>query len=173
MVPESTDGSLVTVPRGPLARARLRTLRAVVAAIRPRGYGFDQPIDDDVVAEVTESIRHLPMGLRVWFETGLALVEYGTPLYARRMCRFSSLTPAEGLALLSRWEHGRGLRNALLRGLRFLIFFSFYQHHRVLETLQIDWPGRAATLIRLRAELMHREGGAGPASRESDPPSHD
>lgn len=165
MVSESTDGSLVGIPRGLLARSRLRTLRAVVAAIRPRGHGFDQPIDDDVVAEVVESIHHLPVGLRIWFETGLVLVEYGTPLYARRLRRFSNLTPAEGLALLSRWEHGRGLRNALVRGLRFLIFFAFYQHHRVLQALEIDWAGRAATLIRLRAELMHRES-------ESDPASH-
>jgi hypothetical protein len=160
MASESTDGSLVASSRGLLARSRLRTLRAVVAAIRPRGHGFDQPIDDDVVAEVAESIRHLPMGLRIWFETGLVAVEYGMPLYARRMRRFSTLPPAEGLALLARWEHGRGLRNTLVRGLRFLIFFAFYQHHSVLKAMEIDWPGRAATLIRLRAELMHREAGA-------------
>jgi len=164
MALESTDGSLVASPRGLLARSRVRTLRAIVAAIRPRGHGFDQPIDDDVVAEVVESMRHLPLGLRIWFESGLVLLEYGMPLYGRRLHRFSDLTPAEGLALLSRWEHGRGLRNTLVRGLRFLIFFAFYQHHSVLQALEIDWPGRAATLIRLRAELMHREAESEPAS---------
>jgi hypothetical protein len=164
MVSVSTDGSLAALLRGPLARSRLRTLRAIVAAIRPRGHGFDQPIDDDVVAEVGASMQHLPLGLRIWFETGIVLLEYGMPLYARRLRRFSDLAPAEALALLSRWEHGRGLRNALVRGLRFLIFFAFYQHPRVLEALEIDWAGRAATLIRLRAELMHRESASGSAS---------
>ena len=29
-----------------------RIVRAVIAAIRPRGHGFDQPIDDDVLRDV-------------------------------------------------------------------------------------------------------------------------
>ena len=29
-----------------------RILRAVIAAIRPRGHGFDQPIDDDVLGDI-------------------------------------------------------------------------------------------------------------------------
>jgi hypothetical protein len=162
MISGSTEGYLA-IPWGLVRRSRRRTLQAVVAAIRPRGHGFDQPIDDDVVAQVEESLHHLPATLRIWFWLGMGFVEWGTPLYARRLRRFSSLAPSEGLEILSRWEHARGgPRKALIRGLRFLIFFAFYQHHRVLESLEIDWAGRATTLIRLRAELMHQgEAGRG------------
>ena len=50
-----------------------------------------------------------------------------------------------------------GEANAL--GLRTLVFLAFYQHPDVLASLDIDWAGRADTLVRRRAELLH--GGAG------------
>lgn len=137
-----------------LGRVQARTLRAVVAAIRPRGHGFDQPIDDDVARQVEQSIAHLPGALGLWFKMGLRFIEYGPPIYARRLSRFSNLPPPEGLEYLSRWEQARGPVKTLLRGLRFLIMFSFYQHPDVLADLEVDWAGRAVTLTRLRAELL-------------------
>ncbi len=150
--------------RGAGAGLRARALRAVVAAIRPRGHGFDQPIDDDVVRDVEAGLRHVPRSLRLWITLGLYFVEFGAPLLARRFCRFSSLSPEVGFELLAPWEHARGVRHSLLRGLRFLIFFSFYQHPLVLQSLEVDWAGRAATLAHLRAELL----GQTPVPRAGD-----
>jgi hypothetical protein len=140
---------------------RRQILRAVVAAIRPRGHGFDQPIEDDVAGEVEDSIQNLPRLLGFWFKVGLLFIEYGTPLYARRLRRFSRLPASDGLAILSRWERARGVRAALLRGLRLLIYFAFYQHPQVLAGMEIDWEGRAAKLVARRAELLALEGAPG------------
>jgi hypothetical protein len=154
------DETVPVVPPGALALARRQILRAVVAAIRPRGHGFDQPIEDDVAREVEDSIQSLPRLLGFWFEVGLFFIEYGTPLYARRLRRFSRLPPSDGLAILSRWERARGVRMALLRGLRFLIYFAFYQHPQVLAHMEIDWEGRAAMLVTRRAELLAQQDAA-------------
>lgn len=137
-----------------LSPRRERILRAVIAAMRPRGHGFDQPIDDDVLAGVVDSLRAVPAAVRIGLIAGLDLVEYGPPLYARRWSRFSRLTPAEGLSVLARWERGRGLRAELYRGYRTLIFLSFYQHPEVLASLEVAWEDRARMLIRRRAELL-------------------
>jgi hypothetical protein len=143
--------------RGAVSTTRGRALRAVVAAIRPRGHGFDQPIDDDVARDVEDGLRFVPGMLRLWLSLGLYFVEFGPPLYARRLCRFSSLPPEEGFEILSGWEHARGLRGSLLHGLRFLVYFSFYQHPHVLRDLEVDWPSRATALSRRRAELLRLE----------------
>jgi len=137
-----------------LSPRRERILRAVIAAIRPRGHGFDQPIDEDVLDSVTESLRVLPGALRTGLLLGLDFIEYAPPLYARRFRRFSALTPVEGLSMLARWEHRRGLRAGLYRGFRTLIFLSFYQHPSVLASLDISWEERARTLVERRAELL-------------------
>jgi hypothetical protein len=122
--------------------------------MRPRGHGFDQPIDEDVLGGVTESLHALPGALRTGLLLGLDFIEYAPPLYARRLGRFSALTPAEGLSMIARWKHGRGLRAGLYRGFRTLIFLSFYQHPAVLASLDIGWEERARTLVQRRAELL-------------------
>jgi len=136
-----------------------RILRAVIAAIRPRGHGFDQPIDDDVLRDIERFFPFLPGTLRVGLPLGLWLVELGPPLFARRWCRFTSLPPAEAAAYLAGFQHAGGLRAALLMGLRTLVFLAFYQHPEVLASLGIDWAGRAAALTRRRAELLHDHAG--------------
>jgi len=136
-----------------------RILRAVIVAIRPRGHGFDQPIDDDVLRDVERFFPFLPWPLRLGLPLGLWLVELGPPLFARRWCRFTSLPSAEGAAYLSAFQHAGGLRSALLMGLRTLVFLAFYQHPQVLASLGIDWAGRADALTRRRAELLHGHGG--------------
>src|SRR5713226_4525705 len=63
--------------------SRTRILRAVIAAIRPRGHGFDQPIDDDVLRDIERFFPFLPWPLRLGLPLGLWLVEFGPPLFAR------------------------------------------------------------------------------------------
>ena len=142
-----------------MSRARTHLLRAVIAAIRPRGHGFDQPVDADVLRDVERFLPALPWPLRVGLPLGLLLIELGPPIFARRWCRFSSMPLPEAARYLAAFERAGGLRAALLVGLRTLVFLSFYQHPRVLTSLGVDWAGRADALVMRRAELLH--GGAG------------
>jgi len=125
----------------------------------PRGHGFDQPIDDDVLRDVARFLPYLPGPLRIGLPLGLYLVEYGPPLFARRLRRFSAMTPEEGRRYLAGWGHATGLRGAFFLGLRTLVFLAFYQHPDVLASLDVDWAGRAATLVARRAELLHGHAG--------------
>jgi hypothetical protein len=136
-----------------------RILRAVIAAIRPRGHGFDQPVDDDVLRDVEAFVAFLPRALRIGLPVGLRLVEYGPAFQAGRARRFSSMPPAEAAAYLTRFQSAGGIRGALFLGLRTLVLLAFYQHPQVLASLEVDWAGRAALLVRRRAELLH--GGVG------------
>jgi hypothetical protein len=142
-----------------VSTSQTRILRAAIAAIRPRGHGFDQPVDDDVEREIARFLPLLPWPLRLGLPLGLYLVEFGPPLFARRWCRFTRMAPGEAGEYLARFQHAGGLRAALLMGLRTLVFLAFYQHPQVLASLDIDWAGRADALTRRRAELLH--GGAG------------
>jgi hypothetical protein len=138
-----------------MSGAQTRILRAVIAAIRPRGHGFDQPIDDDVLDGISRFFPFLPWPLRRGLPLGLLLVEFGPPLFARRWCRFTAMPPAEAATYLAGFQHAGGLRAALLMGLRTLVFLAFYQHPQVLASLDIDWAGRANALVARRAELLH------------------
>jgi len=142
-----------------MSSAQTRILRAVVAAIRPRGHGFDQPIDDAVLAGIARFFPHLPWTLRRGRPLGLLLVEFGPPLFARRWSRFTAMPPADAAAYLAAFQHAGGLRAALLTGLRTLVFLAFYQHPEVLASLDIDWAGRASTLVARRAELLDGRAG--------------
>jgi hypothetical protein len=131
-----------------------RILRAVITAIRPRGHGFDQPIDDDVLASIETFFPQLPWPLRLGLPAGLWLVELGPPLFARRWCRFTSMPRDAAGAYLACFQQAGGARTALLMGLRALVFLAFYQHPDVLASLDVDWAGRADTLVRRRAEML-------------------
>ena len=146
----------------PRSRGGTRILRAVIAAIRPHGHGFDQPIDEDVLLQVQGSLRNLPLPLRFGVSLGLWFIEYGPPLYARRWRRFSGMPAAEGERHLADWHRLGGPRGALVHALRSFIFLAFYQHPDVLAFLEIDWAGRASSLIRLRAELLRVESAGAP-----------
>ena len=142
-----------------MSGSQTRILRAAIAAIRPRGHGFDQPVDDDIEREIARFLPFLPWSLRVGLPLGLYLVEFGPPVFSRRWARFTRMPRAEAVEYLARFQHAGGLRAALLMGLRTLVFLAFYQHPQVLASLDIDWAGRADVLTRRRAELLH--GGAG------------
>jgi hypothetical protein len=132
-----------------------RILRAVIATIRPRGHGFDQPIDDDVLRDIQRFFPYLPWPLRLSLPLGLWLVELGPPLFVRRWRRFSAMAPEEAASYLAAFQHAGRLRAALLTGLRTLVFLAFYEHPQVLASLGIDWAGRADALVLRRAELLH------------------
>ena len=131
-----------------------RILRAAIAAIRPRGHGFDQPVDDDVLEEIQRFIPFLPGPMRIAFPAGLRLLEYGPPLFARRWSRFSALPIDQARAYLEGFQRAGGLRAALVVGLRALVLLAFSQHPQVLAHLGIDWQGRAVELTRRRTELL-------------------
>ena len=138
----------------PPSPVTVRVLRAAVAAIRPRGHGFDQPIDADVLVEMQEFFPFLPAPMRLAFPLGLRLLEYGPALFARRWTRFSSMPADEGRAYLEGFQRAGGLRAAMVVGLRALVFLAFYQHPSVLAHLGVDWAERAGELTRRRAELL-------------------
>jgi hypothetical protein len=138
----------------PLSATTVRILRAAVAAIRPRGHGFDQPIDDDVLGAVVEFFPYLPTPMRLAFPVGLRLLELGPPVVLRRVARFTRLSPDDGRAYLERLHAMGGPFAALVLGLRTLVLMSFYQHPQVLAALGVDWAGRATALTRRRAALL-------------------
>lgn len=137
-----------------LSAGTVRILRAAVAAIRPRGHGFDQEIDDDVLARVVAYFPYLPTPMRLAFPMGLRLLEIGPPLVLRRFARFTRLAPEDGRAYLERLHAAGGPFAALVLGLRTLVLLNFYQHPQVLAALEVDWAGRAAVQTRRRAALV-------------------
>jgi hypothetical protein len=138
----------------PLAPRVERVLAAAVAAIRPRGHGFDHPIDDAVMAKVRAFFPYLPPPLRRAFPIGLRLLEFSPLVVLRRATRFTQLAPEDARHVLERlWDVG-GPFGALVLGLRTLVFLAFYQHPDVLRTMEIDWAGRATELTRRRAALL-------------------
>jgi hypothetical protein len=145
--------------RRPLSPATVNILRAVVAAVRPRGHGFDQPIDADVLRDVQAFFPYLPPPLRLGLPVGLRLVEYGPPLFARRWTRFTAMPTPDAQAYLASFAHAGGLRGALYLGLRTLVFLAFYQHPDVLRSMGVDWAGRAAELTRRRTALLEEHVG--------------
>jgi len=135
-------------------RPTTRILRAAVAAIRPRGHGFDQPVDADVLAEIERFFPFLPTPLRLAFPIGLRLLEWGPAIVIGRWSRFSNLPLPEAQRYLTRVHHMGGLGTALMLGLRTLVFLAFYQHPTVLADMGVDWAGRARMLVARRAELL-------------------
>ena len=145
---------------GGMARARdlspttVRVLRAAVAAIRPRGHGFDQPIDAEVLDAVVAFFPYLPTPMRLAFPLGLRLLDVGPPFVLRRFARFSSLPAEDGRAYLEKLHAAGGAFGALVLGLRALVLMNFYQHPSVLKALEVDWAGRADALTARRAALL-------------------
>ena len=138
----------------PLSPAADRVLVAAVAAIRPRGHGFDQPIDAEVLERVRGFFPFLPPPLRRAFPIGLRLLQAAPLVVLRRPRRFTSLPVDDARHVLERMNDLGGPLGALVLGLRTLVFLAFYQHPDVLRRMEVDWAGRAAELVRRRAELI-------------------
>lgn len=137
-----------------MSRSADRVLIAAVTAIRPRGHGFDHPIDDAILAGVRGFFSFLPPPLRRAFPVGLRLLEWAPLVVLRRRQRFSALSLDDARLVLDRLLDMGGPFGALVMGLRTLVFLAFYQHPDVLRTLEVDWAGRAAELTRRRAQLL-------------------
>jgi hypothetical protein len=136
-------------------------LRSLIATIRPRGHGFDQPIDDDVLAEVDRTVRFMPRPLRILFPLGLRLLEWGPVVLAGTPTRLSRMPREDALALCERWLRSR-IRpiRMLMLGLRALVYLAFFRHPAVLEAMNVRWDRRMADAVRLRAETLdHAEYG--------------
>ena len=140
----------------PLSATTVRILRAAVAAIRPRGHGFDQAIDDDVLATVVEFFPYLPTPMRLAFPLGLeaararARGSWCAGRRASRGCRPRRLAPISSDC--TRWADPFA---ALVLGLRTLVLMNFYQHPQVLAVARDRLgrprrrrsPGDAAALL--------------------------
>ena len=144
----------MTAVSSTLSPAADRVLVAAVAAIRPRGHGFDQPIDDDVLTRVRAFFPFLPPPLRRAFPLGLRVLEWAPLVVLHRRWRFTTLPPDEARRVLEHLNDLGGPFGALVLGVRTLVFLAFYQHPDVLRALEIDWAGRAAELTRRRAGLL-------------------
>jgi len=132
----------------------MRILRAAVAAIRPRGHGFDHPIDDAVLAGIEGFLPHLPPPMRLSFPLGLHLLEWAPALVVRRWTRLTRMSESDARAYLERALIAGGPLGALVLGVRTLVLLTFYQHPDVLRTLEVDWAGRRDALVARRAELV-------------------
>jgi hypothetical protein len=138
-----------------LSPACARILRAVVAAMRPRGHGFDQPIDDYVLFEIDRALPCLPGSSRLGLRLGLRLLEWIAPLLAGRPTRFTRLSREEATRCLERCLARRiPALHMLVYGLRALVFLAFYQHPSVLEAMGVDWDRRLVETARLRVETL-------------------
>ena len=130
-------------------------LRVLIDALRPRGHGFDQPIDEDVLIEIDRTLPYLPAMTRFGLPIGLRVLEWGPPIFAARAKRFTSMNREEARAYLQNWLESRiKPRHLLVYGLRALIFVSFYQHPSVLEAMGVHWNRRLVETVRLRAETL-------------------
>ena len=69
-----------------------RILRAVVATIRPRGHGFDQPIDEEVLAEIDRTLPYLSRISRDGLPIGLRVLEWQPLLLPGRRERLSRMS---------------------------------------------------------------------------------
>lgn len=141
-----------------LSPRSVEILRAVVAAIRPRGHGFDQPIDEDVLLEIDRTVPYAPAPLRMTLPLGLRALEWTPLLWGAGATRLTVMRREEALPYLERWLGSRiAPCRVLLLGIRALTFLAFYQHPAVLASMGVDWQGRIAPATRRRAETLERD----------------
>jgi len=144
----------MAVPRH-LSPRSAAILRVVIDALRPRGHGFDQPIDEDVLLEIDRTLPYLPTLTRRGLPLGLLALEWSAPLVTRRPTRLTAMSRDQARAYLQSWLDSRiTLRHMLVFGLRALVFVSFYQHPSVLAAMGVGWDRRMVETVRLRADTL-------------------
>jgi hypothetical protein len=130
-------------------------LRVVIDALRPRGHGFDQPIDEEVLVEIDRTMPYLPALTRLGLPLGLRALEWSAPLFTGRPTRLSRMNREQARTYLQGWlDSSITLRHMLVYGLRALVFIAFYQHPSVLAAMGVGWDRRLVETVRLRAETL-------------------
>ena len=130
-------------------------LRVVIDALRPRGHGFDQPIDEDVLLEIDRTLPCLPTLTRIGLPLGLHALEWTAPIFTGRATRLTGMNRADARAYLLGWLDSRiTLRHMLVFGLRALVFIAFYQHPSVLSAMGVAWDRRMIETVALRADTL-------------------
>jgi hypothetical protein len=148
------ESSGVTLPRN-LSPRSAAVLRAVIDALRPRGHGFDQSIDEYVLLEIDHTLPCLPRLMRLGLPLGLRLLEWGPPLLVGRARRLTALDRQEARAYLQGWLDSRlTARRLLVHGLRALVMLAFYQHPSVLDAMGVRWDRRLVETVHLRAATL-------------------
>jgi hypothetical protein len=132
-------------------------LRAVIAAIRPRGHGFDQPIDEDVLLEIDRTLPFFPPLMRRAFPIGLHALEWAPLLVAGRATRLTRMRREEAERYLDGWLRSRlAPRRMLALGVRTLIYLAIFQHPTILQAMEVRWGDRVPETVRLRAASLAR-----------------
>jgi hypothetical protein len=97
-----------------------------VAAIRPRGHGFDQAIDDDVLAKVVAFFPYLPTPMRLSFPMGLRLLELGPAAVLKRTGAVLVVACGPGPCVpRASARDGRPASPRCVLGLRTLVLMNF------------------------------------------------
>jgi hypothetical protein len=136
-----------------------RILEAAVSALRPRGHGFDLPIDPHVVDEVDRTIACWPPLLKLAFPLGLRLLEWSPLFLSRSRQRLTRMDRKEAAHYLeSCLESRRGPIGTVTAAVRTLVLVAFYQHPEVLRTLGVDGEARLEETVRWRARVLEEEG---------------
>jgi hypothetical protein len=123
--------------------------------MRPRGDGFDQLSDAEVLNRVVAQIEALPRRLQLGLKVGLRLLDW-SPLASYRK-RLSRLPPDEARVFLEQRIPAAGVIGQVVRGVRALVMIGFYQHPDILRSLGVDWEGRRHAMTARRAELLRTD----------------
>lgn len=149
---------LGALPLRNLSPTSTRILRAAIAGLRPRGHGFDQPIDEEVIAEIDRMIPCFPTLFQLDFSLGLRVLEWILLVFTGRPTRLTRMGRDQAIRYLDGWRTSRfALRRMLLFGVRTLVYLAFYQHPSVLSAMAVGWDRRMDETIRLRADTLDRE----------------
>ena len=138
-----------------LSPATAAILRAVIAAIRPRGHGFDQPIEEEVLLEIDRSLPFFPRSMQRMFPLGLHVLEWSPLLFTGNATRLTRMGREEAERYFEGWLHSRlAPRRMLALGVRALVYLAFFQHPTVLEAMEVRWGERVSETVRLRAATL-------------------
>lgn len=144
--------SAPSLPR-PCRRA-FKALAPVVCGPRVAELG----IEEEVVDGVARFLTALPPHMRAGALLGALLFEAAPAARPANLGRtFSRLSPAAAEAEFARWWEGPGPQRFVVKTLKMLLAFAYYEHPRVKERMTYDpdrWIGQAA---RERLERFARE----------------
>ena len=117
-----------------LAPGEWQVLAAVADTVIPRGGAFSLGAADvDLAERIDALLAAQPPELAGGVRGALLLLEYGAPLLAGRVARFSGLGAEERAAVFGALPGSFGLARRVYAGLRGLCLFAFY-------VLPESWP---------------------------------